>query len=111
MQYNLHLHLQFTILSFTTCFIYQINLTNEPQAFLRILIPPLVILKTSIKNQATSINVKIKAREEIELNFDVKVEAREEQKLDFNVKVEGVGDLLSPKFINTLQTKRLGRSW
>jgi hypothetical protein len=68
-------------------------------------------LKASIENQAALIKVKIEAREEIELNFDVKVEAREEQKLDFNVKVEGVEDLLSPKFINTLQTKRLGRSW
>jgi hypothetical protein len=62
-------------------------LTNEPQAFLRILIPPPVILTASIENQTASIKLKIEAREEIELNFDVKVEAREEQKLDFNVKV------------------------
>jgi hypothetical protein len=74
----------------------QKNLRNEPQAFLRILIPPLVILRASIENQASSIKVKIEAKEEIELNFDVKVEAREEQKLDYNVKVEGVEDLLSP---------------
>ncbi len=69
-------------------------MTNEPQAFLRILIPPPVILKASIENQAASIKVKIETREETKLNFDVKVEAREEQKLDFNVKVEGVEDLL-----------------
>jgi hypothetical protein len=44
-------------------------LTNEPQAFLRILIPPLVILKASIENQAASIKVKIEAREEIRAKF------------------------------------------
>lgn len=81
-QYNLHLHLQFTILSFPTCFVYQKNLTNEFQAFLKILIPPPLILRASIENQEASIKVKI--------------EAREEQKLDFNVKVEGVEDVLSP---------------
>lgn len=95
-QYNLHLHLQFTILSFTTCLVYQKNLTNELQAFLKILIPPLVTFRASIENQKASIKVKIEARKELELNFDVKVEAREEQKLDFNLKVEGVEDLLSP---------------
>ncbi len=71
-------------------------MTNELQAFLKILIPPPVILRASIENQEASIKVKIEAREEIELNFDVKVEAREEQKLDFNVKVETVEDVLSP---------------
>ncbi len=110
-QYNLRLHLQFAILSFTTCLVYQKNLTNEVQAFLKILIRPLLILRASIENQEASIKVRKEPREEIKLNFDVKVEAREEQKLDFNVKVEGVEDLLFTKFINTLQTKRLGGSW
>lgn len=57
-------------------------MTNELQAFLKILVLPLVILRASIKNQGASIKVKI--------------EAREEQKLDFNVKVKSVKDLLSP---------------
>jgi hypothetical protein len=47
------------------------KLIDELQEFLKILIPCVVVLKTSINNQKTLI--KVKARKEIELDCNVKV--------------------------------------
>lgn len=82
------------ISSFTTCLV-----ERWVPTFLEILIPSLVILIASRKNQEALIKVKVEAKNQINPYSDVKVKlkAKNEQKLNFNyVKVKVVEDWLQP---------------